>query len=82
MQLNPGTLQSNEAKLPTSLSVCHEMMWGSHCVSVVTSLSFFLTPVSYLYTIITVVLHQRHVAYLPISCILNKGKKYKFLPLH
>lgn len=26
--------------------------------------------------------HQRHVTYLPISCILNDGEKYKFLPQH
>lgn len=26
--------------------------------------------------------HQRHVTYLPISCILNDGGKYKFLPQH
>lgn len=41
--VNPGTLPSVEVKLPTSPSlVCHEMMWGFHCVCHYLSV-FFLT---------------------------------------
>lgn len=54
-------------------SVCNESVWGLRCVSVIASLSFFLTPL----------LHVRNNnrctstkgMYSPISCILNKGQK-------
>lgn len=60
----PGTWPSSEAELPTSPSpVCHEMMWGVHRVSVIASLSFFLTLTSYLYRVIQLYFHQRHVAF-------------------
>ncbi|XP_036311379.1 vesicle-associated membrane protein 1 isoform X1 [Pipistrellus kuhlii] len=74
MQPNPGTLQANEAELPTSPSVCHETCGVSAVCPSSPLCLFFLTSISYLYRII-IVSHQRHVAYLPISCILNKGAK-------
>ena len=49
MQLSLGLGSHARPGLHGPSWVCRETMWRPHCVSVITSLSFFLTPLSYLY---------------------------------